>query len=165
MNERTQGPLDSCYPRWIPEPHTSVFRSAHGAHPLPWTVPAARAALGQPNRRLTAGPAPQCAHVPRAWQSQERRSTCTGAGHAGRWGGAHAQRAEGADEKAGKGKMERQGVRRACFLRAGGGRTVRERPRSQTSTAYTHPATCLLTSRPSLAWLGPNFLTDRLGPD
>lgn len=87
MNERTQGPLDSCYPRWIPEPHTSVFRSAHGAHPLPWTVPAARAALGQPNRRLTAGPAPQCAHVPRAWQSQERRSTCTGAGHAGRWGG------------------------------------------------------------------------------
>ena len=45
-------------------------------------------------------------------------------------------------------------------LRAGGGRTDGELPRSRTSLADPNRAACLLPSGPPLARPGPDFLTD-----
>lgn len=91
-----------------------------------------------------------------------RRYACVGAERSG--GGASVC-AEGTNEKAGKDGMERQGVRCTCFLRAGGGLTGRERQRSWASPTNPRPAACLLPSRPLLARLGPDFLTDLPGSD
>lgn len=126
-------------------------------HPGP-TFRRPRPLRAQPQDNPTAAngrPRPAArAYNPKEAGPGARRSTCVGGACA-----------EGADEKAGKGGMERQGVRGACFLRAAAGG---QGTAAISSFRDVPEAGCLspvLLSGPPLACPGPDFLTDRLGPD